>query len=103
MVGTPLYLSPEQLAGKNYNEKVDIYASGLVLYEMCACFGTLMERRECIQSLKAKRLLNERLDSHYPIESQIILWMTESKQQNRPSAIELLQSELFKQWKESTN
>ncbi len=32
--GTPNYMSPELLAGKPYNEKVDVYAFGLVLWEM---------------------------------------------------------------------
>lgn len=32
--GTPAYMSPEQLAGKEVTEKSDIYALGLVLYEI---------------------------------------------------------------------
>ena len=34
VVGTPHYLSPEQLTGKDIDPRADIYASGVVLYEI---------------------------------------------------------------------
>ena len=43
-VGTRLYMSPEQAAGRPYNHKVDIYALGLVFLELVSCFSTQMER-----------------------------------------------------------
>ena len=37
-------MSPEQTAGRLYNHKVDIYALGLILFELVTCFSTQMER-----------------------------------------------------------
>jgi len=35
-VGTPLYMSPEQVTGRNYNEKCDIWSLGCLIYELAA-------------------------------------------------------------------
>ena len=44
-VGTYLYASPEQVAGKKYNAKTDMYSLGMILFELCHDrFGTTMER-----------------------------------------------------------
>ena len=35
-VGTPYYMSPEQISEQKYNEKCDIWATGCVIYELCS-------------------------------------------------------------------
>lgn len=32
--GTPLYLSPEQILGRSYNEKADLWSIGILSYEL---------------------------------------------------------------------
>ena len=93
--GTPLYLSPEQKNSKIYNEKVDIYALGITLYEICSSFSTSMERYNSITNLKKNNLINENVRKKYPEESTLIRLMTKNDFNERPSAKEILESELF--------
>lgn len=42
--GTSYYMSPEQMAGKRYDKKVDIFALGVIFFELNCPFATEMER-----------------------------------------------------------
>ena len=87
----------------NYNEKVDIFAMGLILYELCAGFKTGMERRESLELLRNDGKLKSGFIEMYEIESELILWMTKRKYSDRPSAQEVIDSNLFKNWKYKLN
>ena len=43
-VGSRLYMAPEQLSGGRYDEKVDIFALGIILSELNCLFQTGHER-----------------------------------------------------------
>eukprot|EP01022_Parablepharisma_sp_SALTPOND_P000974 TRINITY_DN105366_c5_g1_i1.p1 TRINITY_DN105366_c5_g1~~TRINITY_DN105366_c5_g1_i1.p1 ORF type:complete len:828 (+),score=56.80 TRINITY_DN105366_c5_g1_i1:4867-7350(+) len=94
--GTRLYLSPEQLAGKTYDEKVDIYSTGLILLELCCLFGTEHEKYMAFASLKEKRVVPRELQGTE--EGILILKMTEENPKDRPSASEILELPTYKRW-----
>lgn len=51
-IGTRLYMSPEQIASKPYNHKVDVYALAIILFELLVEFSTGAERARVIPDLK---------------------------------------------------
>lgn len=59
-VGTYLYASPEQVAGKKYNAKTDIYSLGMILFELChERFTTTMERYIALRNAR---------ENEFPVE-----------------------------------
>ncbi|BET01789.1 eukaryotic translation initiation factor [Nesidiocoris tenuis] len=51
-VGTQLYMSPEQLEGKQYDYKVDIFSLGVILFELLTAFSTEMERAKTLSGVR---------------------------------------------------
>ncbi|KAI8977225.1 hypothetical protein BDF20DRAFT_913581 [Mycotypha africana] len=95
-VGTRTYASPEQLAvpAQAYDEKVDIYSLGIILFELFQPFSTGMERADTIDKLK-RGIFPEGFLELYPKVSALILWMMDKRPDYRPSAHQLLEFELF--------
>ena len=77
----------------------ELEAMGLILYELCGCFKTGMERRVSIENLRNEHKLSKNILEKYPMEAELILLMTRLKPSERPSANEILNSEKFKDWK----
>ena len=55
-VGTRFYRAPQQL-NRNYNEKVDIYSFGIVMFELFYPFKTDMERLQVLKELTQSQKL----------------------------------------------
>ena len=81
LVGTRLYMSPEQLGKLSYDNKVDIYSLGLILLEFLVPMSTDSERQEVFTNAKL---------GQYP-SSLHHVWTTEF------SWLELIKSMLHKQ------
>ena len=78
VVGTPEFLSPEQLSGDKLDGRSDVYSLGLVLFNMLT--GTLPFPADSVQEAMIKRLTDEpaelievRPDLHFPHGLQQIL------------------------------
>ncbi|XP_063912558.1 uncharacterized protein LOC135129342 [Zophobas morio] len=92
--GTPEYMSPERLRGANYNEKSDIWSSGVLLYILIAgsfpFFGeNVYAIREKTESLHYP-IINERMKNISKDCIALMNCMLAKNPEERPSAQELL-------------
>ena len=90
-VGTPYYMSPEQIEENKYNEKSDIWSLGCFLYELCT-FNPPFQAKNHIQlALKIKNGKVERINNCYSDElMRVINWMLTINFNERPSSDDLL-------------
>jgi len=93
-VGTPFYRSKEQENGENPIDKSDIYSLGIILFELCYYFSTLMERSVVLTNLREKwefpEDFNEKVEGNQEVK-KLIIQCLQDQPADRPSAIEILQ------------
>src|SRR6266699_1134248 len=88
--GTPAYMSPEQLAGRDVSTKSDIYSLGLILYEIltgkrvfeASTHPEMMKQRESGAITKPSSLVRD-LD---PLIERVILRCLENEPEERPAS-----------------
>ena len=73
-VGTQMYMSPEQIEGKPYNHKVDIYSLGLIFVELLWPLATQMEQVTVISQLR-KLIFPKEFEATYPEEVSAITFI----------------------------
>lgn len=95
-VGTPYYMSPEQMNRMSYNEKSDIWSLGCLLYELCALMPpfTAFNQKELAGKIREGKF--RRIPYRYSDElNDIITRMLNLKDYQRPSVEEILESPLI--------
>ena len=97
-----MYLSPEQAEGVFYDEKVDIYAIGLILFELCYAISTYHEKQLCFQNI-LKQDLPSIVESKMKNEASLIKALTRLDPNKRPSARGISKMEEYKLWKKEMN
>lgn len=95
-VGTPFYLSPEMIQDKPYSFKADIWALGIILYEICALKLPFLAEDEDELIAKILKGKYRRIPSHYGMELWDIINKCLNKDpKRRPSISEIISSESF--------
>ena len=90
-VGTPYYMSPEQVDENKYNEKSDIWSLGCFLYELTALHPPFEAHNHLSLALKIKSGKVEKIPEIYSQNlEKIIHWMMNIEQDNRPSIRDII-------------
>ena len=96
--GTPMYIAPEQNNQVNYDEKVDMFSLGLILFELTSQINTHHEKTQLIEEIRFQGKLPQDLRKNYPTEGKIIKNLCQIEPKKRWSAKKLIKSHLMKQW-----
>jgi serine/threonine protein kinase len=73
----------------------DIFVAGIIFFEMWHPFVTRQERGKLLADLRQRRRLPADFVDHHPNQSKLILMMTEPDPTIRPSAQQVLHSQLM--------
>ncbi|XP_059838172.1 interferon-induced, double-stranded RNA-activated protein kinase-like isoform X2 [Hypanus sabinus] len=88
-VGTTYYMSPEQLRGDDYNHKVDIFALGLIFFELLWMYqGSESEKHQNWKKIR-KGTFPDCFAEQYTSESILIRKMLTETAAERPEAAEV--------------
>lgn len=94
VLGTPKYMAPEMWRGQ-YDEKADIFALGLMTFELCAKDMPY----EDIEDLSLRKFKPFPEEENFPTEfCDLIYSMFDPKPTNRPSAKQILENPLIQEY-----
>jgi len=86
VVGTALYAAPEQRRGGVVSTAADMFSLGVMLLEMCVCFGTAMERAAVLGAARTSGALPEELQQQQPEVCALISSLLCGEPAERPTA-----------------
>lgn len=92
-VGTPYYMSPEQMNNTGYNDKSDVWSLGCLIYEVCSLVPPFLapNQKSLAEKIRVGRFRS--IPSHFPDDlNHLISTMLRVSDELRPSVAELAEN-----------
>ena len=90
-VGTPYYMSPEQIHENAYDEKTDIWSTGCVIYELVSLIPPFTAKNHLALAQKIIDGKIDRIPERYSEDlQQVIQSMLQVDPKNRPTVEDLI-------------
>jgi serine/threonine-protein kinase len=104
LLGTPRYVAPEQAAARPLDARVDIYAMGLLLYEMLTGRGPFEDATTTVELIRAHLNRTPEPPSRYlpglaPVLDRIVLRCLEKRPEDRYAKSRDLLTALYEAWR----
>uniref|UniRef100_A0A4X2LHS6 non-specific serine/threonine protein kinase n=1 Tax=Vombatus ursinus TaxID=29139 RepID=A0A4X2LHS6_VOMUR len=94
-IGTLRYMSTEQSSSQDYGNEVDIFALGLILFELLYICPTVQEMARIWENVK-NCIFPEEFDKKYLKEKLVLMKLLSKKPEDRPKASKILK--ILKDW-----
>jgi serine/threonine-protein kinase len=97
IIGTPHYMSPEQCYGRDVDARSDVYAVGIIVYEMLT--GEVPFDDRSLSVIAVRQAREKPRPPHYvnpqipPLVSAVIMHAIEKKADNRPASVKAFAQE----------
>ena len=75
VVGTALYMAPEQIRGEHPDHRADVYSLGVTLYELVSAYAIFANKGKKVQPVAVRHIINrhdEVIFRNTPLETQVL-------------------------------
>ena len=95
IVGTPYYLSPELIEGREYTAKTDVWSLGVILYEMCCLKPPFNAENIHALGLKITKGNYNAIPNRYSNEmKKLVSWLMQIDPNKRPNISDIFSFQL---------
>merc|ERR1712098_495944 len=88
--GTPMYGAPEQFGSTNYGSKADMYAMGIILFEIFVSLPRKTRYKVIGELRRRRQKVLDKYMSRYPVAAGLVSALLRTNPDDRPSCLDIM-------------